>query len=226
MTNRSASFRVTSLTLTLILFGCSGGEGISGTSPEVPAMPPVEPLAGDVPQRPKSCDADGHCRATLAGIEDARAICDGATPMLYWNQGRDSHLLACECNCTSHDNTGWVLHGSSGQVQGVALGKAAVAEDLINVDTVSDIMASHPFCEAADHRALQSAEFVSLIKYPTGRDDTPYCFSVRAFSISRDGLVIEDDGRKVLEDDGEIFLDTPTDIEEKVRTIVRQAAAD
>ncbi|KLJ01982.1 hypothetical protein WQ56_03800 [Luteimonas sp. FCS-9] len=145
---------------------------------------------------------------------------------MYWNQGEDSRLLACECVCTSHDNTGWLVHGPDRQVQAVALGKSAIGAELADAVVVEDIMASHPFCETLDRRPLRVAEFVSLIKYPTGRDDAPYCFSVRTLSTSRGDLVIEDDGRRVDDQDDEVFLETPAGIADTVRAIVDRATAE
>lgn len=154
------------------------------------------------------------------------ALCEGYAPMLYWNEGRENYLLACECDCTSHDNTGWLIDGSSGKVQRVALGKPAIATELVGVDAVSDILASHPFCEAFDPGSLQAAEFVSLIKYPTGDEDAPYCFSPRTFTMSNDGIVIEDNGRKLPGGDDEVFLATSAEVATTVLALAREAVAE
>lgn len=146
--------------------------------------------------------------------------------MLYWNEGRENYLLACECNCTSHDNTGWLVDGSSGKVQGVALGKPTVAAELVDVDSVSDIVASHPFCAAIDPGSLQAAEFVSLIKYPTGDEDAPYCFSPRTFITSNEGVVIEDNGSKVPDSDDEVFLVTSAEVAATVLALAKKTVAE
>ncbi|QOY62253.1 hypothetical protein INQ40_10025 [Lysobacter sp. H21R4] len=162
----------------------------------------------------------------LAGNQEALSLCEGGAPMLYWNEGRENYLLSCECNCTSHDNTGWLVDRSSRKVQGVALGKTAVAAELVDVDSVSDILAAHPFCAAIDPGSLQAAEFVSLVKYPTGNEDSAYCFSPRTFITSSEGVVIEDYGNQVRDSDEEVFLATSAEIAAAVLALVKQAVAE
>src|SRR5690606_25205270 len=118
--------------------------------------------------------------------------------------------------------TGWLVDASAGRVQGVDLGKPAVVQDLINIDVVTDILASHPFCEALDSNSLRSAEFVSLVKYPTGNDNVPYCFSPRVFITTGENIVIKDNGSRISEDDDEVFLSTSEDVAAKVLTLTRQ----
>lgn len=166
------------------------------------------------------------CHVTLIADEDALALCEGYAPTLYWNEGRENYLLACECDCTSHDNTGWLVDGSSGKVQGMALGKPAVPTELVDVDAVSDIMASHPFCEALDPGSLQAAEFVSLIKYPTDDEDAPYCFSPRTFAMSNGSIVIENNGRKLPDGDAEVFLATSAEVATTVLALARKTVAE
>ena len=164
-----SSARATVLVLAALLIACSeGGENGMHSAKPLPPGPELVPNASPVLSL---CDSAGHCKLKLTKNADALALCEGNAPKLYWNQGRESYLFACECDCSSHDNTGWLVDVSTGRVQGVGLGKPAVAQELINVDIVTDIMASHPFCEALDSNSLRSAEFVSLVKYPTGNDN-------------------------------------------------------
>ncbi|MGY0612459.1 hypothetical protein [Luteimonas sp. A501] len=224
MISRFASSMVAVLTLALFLVACSERE--HSTRRQVETLQPRLKLVADAPPASEQCDSEGRCNAALAGNQDALALCEGDTATLYWTEGRRHYLLACECKCTSHDNYGWLVDGSSGKVQGVALGKPAIATELVDVDAVSDILAPHPFCEAIDPGSMQAAEFVSLIKQPTGDEDTPYCFSPRAFITSSQGLVIEDNGSKVPESDEEVFLLTSADVAAAVLALARQTVAD
>ena len=217
-----SSARATVLVLAALLIACSeGGENGMHSAKPLPPGPEFVPNASPVLGL---CDSAGHCKLKLTKNADALALCEGNAPQLYWNQGRESYLFACECDCSSHDNTGWLVDVSTGRVQGVGLGKPAVAQELINVDVVTDIMASHPFCEALDSNSLQSAEFVSLIKYPTGNDNIPYCFSPRTFIKSGESIVIKDNGSRVFEDDDEVILSTSEDVAAKVLKLTRQQA--
>lgn len=224
MISPSAIFRITVLVLTLLLVACSGREDSSREQAET--LQPRLELVANAPPASEQCDSEGHCNVALAGNQGALSLCEGYAPMLYWNEGRENYLLACECDCTSHDNTGWLIDGSSGKVQGVALGKPAIATELVDVDAVSDILASHPFCKAFDPGSLQAAEFVSLIKYPTGDEDAPYCFSPRTFTMSNDGIVIEDNGRKLPDGDDEVFLATSAEVATTVLALVRQGSSE
>lgn len=222
MISRSASSRVAVLALVLFLAACSG-HADSDRQPAEP-VPPQPELIAEAPPAPGHCDSAGHCALPLSGNADALALCEGNAPKLYWNLGRENYLLACECDCSSHDNTGWLIDLSTGRVQRVGLGKPAVARELFNVDVVTDALASHPFCEAIDPDSLQSAEFISLIKYPTGDEDVPYCFSPRAFITSGEEIVIEDNGSRVPDNDDEVFLVTSEDVAAKVLSLTRQQA--
>lgn len=216
MTSRFVNSSVALLVTALLFAGCA--ESNLGMRPaEFP--PPRADLATAAPHAAGHCDSDGHCQLALEENGDARALCAGNAPMLYWNKGRENYLLACECNCSSHDNTGWLIDASTGMVQSVALGKPALAPELADVEVVEDILASHRFCEAIDARALQGADFVSLIKYPTGNDDAPYCFVPRTFVTSGDEVVIEDNGKRVARGDDEVFLATSADVAGRVLTV-------
>lgn len=216
------SSRVAVLALAAFLTACS--EGMKNDMQPAKQLPPRPELIANALPVPDHCDSAGHCTLPLTGNADALSLCESNAPKLYWNQGRKDYLLACECECSSHDNTGWLVDASAGRVQGVDLGKPAVVQDLINIDVVTDILASHPFCEALDSNSLRSAEFVSLVKYPTGNDNVPYCFSPRVFITTGENIVIKDNGSRISEDDDEVFLSTSEDVAAKVLTLTRQQA--
>ena len=203
---------------TLLLASCAveGGDAYAN---------PHEPTVGSsaVPQDRQHCDASGSCHLQLRTVDAAKAVCDGASASLYWNKGERTSLLACECDCTSHDNFGWLVYGPSGHVQGIGLGKAATATAIRDAHTVEDIMSSHGFCDAFDRSELDVRGFVSLIKYPTGNSESPYCFSVRTIREIHGSIEVQDDGQSVDPDDENAFFDTPTGVQAEVRRLVRSA---
>src|SRR5690606_17292279 len=182
----------------LLIAGCAADR--SDASPPVPQPAPP---SSSMTQHQQHRDANGNCRLQLECMDAAKAVCDGTSPTLYWNQGKPNSLLACECHCTSHDNSGWFVDGASGHVQGISLGKAATFATIHNSDTVEDILSSHKFCRASGHES-DTGEFLSLIKYPTGNEESPYCFSVRVISESDGSIVAREDGQSIDPDDAEV----------------------
>lgn len=201
----------------LVIAGCA----MEKSDAHPPAPPPATP-SSSISKHQQHCDTDGNCRLHLESMDSAKAVCDGDSPTLYWKSGSSNSLLACECHCTSHDNFGWFVHATSGHVQGISLGKAATFASIRNSSTVDDIMSSHEFCDTSGHES-DKGEFVSLIKYPTGNDESPYCFSVRLISESNGSITAREDGRPIAPEDTEVFLDTPADVKSKIREIVRAA---
>lgn len=227
MTSRSATFRKMAVVLALLAGGCYENGPENNSLNYTPPSPPA--ISTNPSERPKyleGCGPDGYCELELADSDEANSICDGTNPKLYWKQGRRDYLFACECNCSSHDNMGWLIFGPSKRVQGVTLGKPAVAKDILEAKSISDIMTSHPFCEQANRDTITEANFVSLIKYPTGNEDNPYCFSVRTLSVINDSLLIEEGGRVIPSSDEEVFLITPAPVAERVRNVIRSAGFD
>lgn len=110
------------------------------------------------------------------------AACQAPRASTSWNRKEKYvFLVACDCKCTSHDNTGWLIGGVSitgeREIQKLYLGKEFTLEALEKEpSSISDILASHPLCEKVDAVKLRKSVFVILLKQPTNSQSTPYCF--------------------------------------------------
>lgn len=176
-----------------------------------------------LPSNEERCGTDDYCKKSLDYDPVAISLCDGMSPYLYWNRATSNMLLACECNCTSHDNTGWIIYGINPKIQGVALGKPTTPDLIRQDDKVPDIMASHPMCSAINEANLSDADFVTLIKYPTGDDNSPYCFEARYLLVRDDELRIIEAERELDRSDHEIFPDTSPEAYLKITDIIKDA---
>lgn len=215
----NSSHLLAAVVMCLTLLACAA-EG----APDTTATPVVEPTETaeqrDIDSR---CDPDGNCGATLDTVPQAVEICDGMSPNLYWRSGKPNLLLACECNCTSHDNKGWFIFSDQKKVQGVGLGKPATPESLHNVDRIPDIMASHPLCNGIDSNELGTADFVTLIKYPTGEDASPYCFKVKSIQEVDGGTHIVENGQVLDIGEEEIFFETGFEMKREILHTAKSA---
>jgi hypothetical protein len=137
-------------------------------------------LARDV----ANCNNFGECTADVG--EYGREIllsCETRKAAVMWNRKRPgAFLIACDCECTSHDNVGWVIDLKTPfeelRIQKIHLGKSATIEGLSQRPLlIFDMMSSHSLCETVDGEELKKSIFVSLVKYSTGIDVDPYCFS-------------------------------------------------
>jgi hypothetical protein len=142
------------------------------------------------------CNASAECTLELDGADRiVKDACDSPGASLTWNNKREgAFLIVCECECTSHDNTGWLIDmkPKSGirNVQGLYLGKKTTVEGLMaSVGSISDMFASHPLCENVDSKKSQQSVFVSLIKQPTQSESHAYCF-YPAYIMEDNGALI------------------------------------
>ncbi|MCO6060482.1 hypothetical protein NG726_27995 [Pseudomonas sp. MOB-449] len=82
------------------------------------------------------CNAAGECIWDVS--EKSREImlaCETPRASMAWNKKREgAFLITCDCGCTSHDNTGWIVDLTASdqarKVQQVPLGKEATIEML------------------------------------------------------------------------------------------------
>jgi len=152
-------------------------------------------------------------------------VCDSNEPVLYKSKiTNDEYLLACECNCTSHENEGWFISTSEQSAQKITLGKSAIASNM-KADYVPDIMHSHPMCHLIEGTAInkdlaKKASFITLIKYPTNNDEEPYCFEPRYILNEEDFNIIES-GRE-LNDDEDVKFDEDPDTLNQIISRVRK----
>lgn len=131
-----------------------------------------------------TCNPLGEC--TMDVSHTAPSIlqaCESPKASVAWNRKRQgAFLVACDCECTSHDNIGWLIDmtstNESRKVQKLYIGKGTTIESLEQEPaSIPDIISSHQLCEKIDIEKLKISVFVTLIKQPTNDELTPYCFS-------------------------------------------------
>jgi hypothetical protein len=141
-------------------------------------------IGGPQSEPSEECTTDGECIREI-GVH-AKTIfekCETDRVTIAWNRRyEDAYLISCDCRCTSHDNTGWIVSNTKGAssliITRAVLGKSAtVAQIKSEPDAIKDIMSSFPLCEKPVRSELTHSVFVTLIKSPTGEEDPPYCFS-------------------------------------------------
>lgn len=129
------------------------------------------------------CEDELECVRDITKLEPSVVELCGSPRAIVQSNGSDPErfLVSCDCECTSHDNFGWLVDMRTGAgapvVQKTALGRVYTANMLSKAPVViRDGFSSHPFCEVLDSEKLQSAVFISLMKLPTGAEDVPYCY--------------------------------------------------
>ncbi|WP_413703689.1 hypothetical protein [Pseudomonas sp. Pseusp16] len=130
------------------------------------------------------CNASGECALDIS--DTAKYIllaCETPKVEVTWNRTKKNvFLIACDCECTSHDNIGWLVDGDMSigeyKVWKLDLGKKYTVEELSRtVINIPDLFQSHPLCSEPDKKLLKASVFVSLLKHPTNNENSPYCFS-------------------------------------------------
>lgn len=159
------------------------------------------------------CSSSGECTLDILKTEpNLVAICEGLKPGLAWNRRKqDIFLFSCDCECTAHDNFGWLVDARRGlkelTIQRVILGKWSSKSELnLKPSTIKDTFASHSMCESLDKQKLQDSIFISLIKRPTGNETGPYCYFPTYIHDLNKGFKIETNSK-----DPNITLDMPLD---------------
>ena len=141
------------------------------------------------------CNGSGECSAELADPQSPVAkACQSPKQSVSWNaKFKNAFLIICDCDCTTHDNEGWLIENSRSEskatVRQVYLGKeTTIASMRKNPSRISDIMASHPLCEALVAKMLDESSFVTLVKRPTHGRLESYCFSPVYIARGEKGL--------------------------------------
>jgi hypothetical protein len=141
------------------------------------------------------CNNQGECSLDLSDVAvDSTELCDAPSAWISWNtKHKGIYFISCECDCTSHDNSGWLVSFNSSpnppSVQKVTLGKRYTLEKFHKAPSmIVDILAPHLMCEASDPEKWGASIFVSLIKRPTDKLKNPYCF-YPAYILFRNGSI-------------------------------------
>lgn len=152
------------------------------------------------------CNTTGECSIDVSDTaKNILLACETPKVSIAWNRARkNSFLIACDCECTSHDNTGWLIDTNIAtgkqNIQELYLGKSYTMEALKHTTSkIPDIFDSHPLCEKIDNDALDKSFFLTLIKQPTNNDTEPYCFSPAYIIEDKQNLTIRTNNNNKLE---------------------------
>lgn len=172
MSVRSRKLIATIIALGIVLFS-----GLAMTAPS--GIFPIFPLVTE-----GACNTSGECSFDISDLSETILLaCDAPRASISWNKKQStSFLIACDCQCTSHDNVGWLIDMSNvvnhKKIQKLQVGKSFTKEALEKqAGNISDLVSSHPLCERVDKDKLIKSIFVSLIKESTKSESQPYCFS-------------------------------------------------
>ncbi|KQN44816.1 hypothetical protein ASE98_07695 [Pseudomonas sp. Leaf48] len=142
-----------------------------------------------------ACNASGECALDISDTAKQIVLaCETPKVEVTWNRAKqNAFLIACDCECTSHDNVGWLVDEdmSTGKyrIGRLDLGKKYTVEELRRtVGDIPDIFQSHPLCGEPDNELLKKSFFVNLLKHPTSNESSPYCFSP-LYITKDDGLL-------------------------------------
>ncbi|WP_180869798.1 hypothetical protein [Stenotrophomonas maltophilia] len=135
--------------------------------------------------------ADDATRQGSLRVEERSSVikqlCETETVWLSWNDAVPSAtLVTCDCSCTSHDNSGWLVEwqpeDDTYRVHRVSLGKVFSPTAFRRAGArIQDIVSSHPWCSGAKPGMPKNAVFATLVKQPTESGDEPYCFTPHFF---------------------------------------------
>lgn len=146
-----------------------------------------------------NCNISGECSMVVDGSAEILKWCETSKATIAWSYKRKgAFLLSCDCECTSHDNVGWVVDRDSetGEevVQKLQVGKQSTVESVRRSSgLVSDDFSAHPYCGEVDDKRLSVSVFVTLLKQPTGSDMAPYCFYPAYILIGGNGIEVKTD---------------------------------
>jgi hypothetical protein len=150
------------------------------------------------------CNTTGECSIDVSDTaKNILLACETPKVSIAWNRARkNSFLIACDCECTSHDNTGWLIDTNIAtgkqNIKELHLGKRYTVEALKHTTSnIPDIFNSHPLCEKIDNNTLNNSIFVTLIKQPTNNDAAPYCFSPAYIIEDKKNLTIQTNNNKL-----------------------------
>lgn len=152
-----------------LALACGRSEGASPVATEA-ATPVAEVCTGSDCAEPR-WDSD-------IGL----ALCPDGKLSVARNAASSSTLVICDCHCTSHDNTGWVVlnYGSSGTGSVVLIFPGMMASpEMFSASTspiIRDLVVGVPMCIPVDRAQLEKSTFITLSKRPSESTEFPYCF--------------------------------------------------
>ena len=129
------------------------------------------------------CNGSGECILALNHLyPPILEACETDSASLSWNLKRDgAYLLTCDCRCTSHDNSGWLIERRDSREDTVAyrmaLGKTFTVRATQEIPASINDRVNDPLCGKINTDALDASVFISLYKYPTNRESASYCFA-------------------------------------------------
>lgn len=147
-----------------------------------------------------NCNEFGECYRAVGGSAEILKWCETASATIAWNHRRKgAFLVSCDCECTSHDNVGWVVDKDvrTGKyvVQKLQVGKQSTVESIRRSSgLVLDGFSGYPYCGAINSKNLSDSVFVTLLKEPTGSSVLPYCFYPAYIVLGKSGLEVKADG--------------------------------
>lgn len=169
------------------------------------AIGPENELALSMRKVSTLCIDSGECSLDVSSVAlDLLERCEAPKLTLNWNENTaGAFLLACDCNCTSHDNTGWLVENYSinalPKITELSLGRRFTLQALRqSPSSIRDTLSSSPLCEPLDFEKAEVGVFVSMIKRPSKADNAPYCYYPVYIVVRAEQLEIEthdeDDG--------------------------------
>ncbi|MGF6205427.1 hypothetical protein ABH906_001433 [Pseudomonas frederiksbergensis] len=122
-----------------------------------------------------NCDPDSNV-CTVTSVDNYCGL--GETAKTRWDMRSDKYVLSCECNCTSQENTFWLINQSddSSVVLVDASKILTPAEFEKNKAGVSDIFGLVPYCSISSE-SQGGVVRLSKIPSPAGAPQ-PYCYVV------------------------------------------------
>lgn len=158
-------------------------------------------LAAIIAVSASSPDAEAHMAAGGAAPQGSlrveerssviKQLCRTEKVWLSWNNAvPNATLVTCDCSCTTHDNSGWLVEAQpeddTYRVHRVSLGKVSSPTEFRRASVrIQDIVSSHPWCSVAKPSMPTNAVFATLVKQPTGSGDEPYCSTPHFFVGNR-----------------------------------------
>lgn len=138
-------------------------------------------------------------------------LCPDGEIVVAHNAASSSSLIVCDCKCSSHDNTGWIVWTDEAstvqKVVQIRPGKL-VSPDIF-ATTVSpvirDRLADVRMCAPVDRMQMDQSDFTTLMKRPTNLEEFPYCFDPFYISIHGDAVRLKLGDHWIDTDDAEIF---------------------
>ena len=140
------------------------------------------PFATNVATPVAEVCAGSGCAELRLDSDIGFALCPDGALSVARDAASSSTLVICDCRCTSHDNTGWVVlnDGSSGVRSVVPIFPGMMASpEMFSANTsptINDLVVGVPMCTPVDRAQLKQSTFITLSKRPSESTEFPYCF--------------------------------------------------